>query len=610
MAPVSTPADDAATEALIARLIAEDFGENVESLRIGGSIEDYEYPITSYERGVIDGTISNIPSWGDIDSSDSVPCAETAIPEYKEGEWDDSAIWNDTPCNNEDDGEKEQEERYEDDTKAPPDIKWCFMAPTSMVRTCRRASSVPNLETTNATHPASCFQRSPSDALPQPFPLPVSGPALPDTMSCTPVLSPQRDTSTSRSKPHIDPTPLELNRTSSPFQTEVLRSRKEISGRSRSEVSVPFDSSEPILPVESTKEGVGQATVRHKPTRCYQPFDSADSVVPRLSAADRYTGLDIDYSSSKGKGRARAFDRSNIAADDNDDDDEDEDDDGNYHHQYLEWKRAMRDFERNFCESDSLLEDWHVNDGDDSPLIHIPFPGLALGRSEQELRRSEDLAVVEIHVGEEETLESILNDICSPSDQKARVRLEASVSRAVLSTGTQASSDTTSVEASSTSGTQGSTNSTSFGPSTSSDSGHRGRPSRANEPPMRSLREERRRAYYRDKKGWKPKKNDPELLFRVQVRSEDEILRNMPKQGDEQEKEVEEEDEEASRGRRGKSRSKKRKGKGKGKEEEADNKDGEASEGGSMESEALSLVHAPAEGPKDIDGAGSPQETL
>ena len=32
----------------------------------------------------------------------------------------------------------------------------------------------------------------------------------------------------------------------------------------------------------------------------------------RLSAADRYAGLDIDYSSSKGKGRAHAFDRSNV----------------------------------------------------------------------------------------------------------------------------------------------------------------------------------------------------------------------------------------------------------------------------------------------------------
>ena len=605
MAPVSKPTDDAATEALIARLIAEDFGENVDSLRIGGSVEDYEDPVTSYERGVIDGTISNIPSWGDIDSSTSVPCAETAIPEYREGEWDESAIWNDTPCINEDNGGRELEGRCEDGAKALSDIKWCLMAPTSMIRTCRRASSVPNLETTNATHPASCFQRSPSDMLPQPFPLPISGPALPDTMSGTPVLSP-RDTSTSCSKPHRDPTPLELNRASSPFQAKVLHSRKDISGRSRSEVSAPFDSSEPILPVETTKEGVGQATVWHKPTRCYQPFNPADLVVPRLSAADRYAGLDIDFSTSKGKGKARAFDRSNIDAEDDNDDDDGDDDDGDYHHQYVEWKRAMREFERKFCESDSLLDDCHDSDGDDSPFIHIPFPGLALGRDEQEIRRREDLAVVEIHVGEEETLESILNDICSPSDQKARVRLEASVSRAVLSTGTQASSDTTSIEASSTSGTQGSTNSTGFGPSTSSDSGHRGRPRRGNEPPMRSLREERRRAYYRDKKGWKPKKNDPELLFGVHVRSEDEILKNMPKQGEEKEKEGEEEDEEASRGRKRKSGSKKRKGKGKEKEEEAENEDGEASDGKSMDNETLSLTGAPAEGAQEIEGEGSP----
>ena len=600
MAPVSNPADDAATEALIARLIAEDFGENVDSLRIGGSVEDYEDPLTSYERGVIDGTISDVPSWGDLDLSDSTPCAETEIPAYTEDDLDDPAAWRETSCTNEDDSGMERQGECDDDTEPSPDIKWCLMAPTSMIRTCRRASSVPHLDTSNATHPAPCFQRSSSDMHPRPFTLPVSDPTLPDTMSDIPVLGPQRDNPTSRLKPHRDPSPLVLHRSLSPFQIKALHDLRKVSNRSRSELSAPFDASEPVLPVKSTKEeGVGQATVWHKPTQCYQPFNPADLVAPRLSAADRYTGLDIDYSSSKGKGRARAFDRSNIDADDDSDDDDDD-------HRLSKWKRAIRDFELNFCESDSLLHDWHDSDGDDSPLIHIPFPGLALGRDEQEIRRREDLAVVEIHVGEEETLESILHDICSPSDQKARVRLEASVSRAVLSTGTQASSDTTSIEASSTSGTQGSTNSTSFGPSTSSDSGHCGRPSQGNEPPMRSLREERRRAYYRDRKGWKPKKNDPELLFGVQVRSDDEILKNMPKQGGEKEKEGEEEDEEASRGRKRKSRSKKRKGKGKGKEEEADNEDGEASEGRSMESEALPLNNAPAEGSQAIDGAGSP----
>ena len=30
----------------------------------------------------------------------------------------------------------------------------------------------------------------------------------------------------------------------------------------------------------------------------------------------------------------------------------------------------MRDFERNFCESDSLLDDWNDSDGDDSPLVY------------------------------------------------------------------------------------------------------------------------------------------------------------------------------------------------------------------------------------------------
>lgn len=590
MAPIPNPADDAATEALIARLIAEDFGESIGSLRIGGSIEDYEDPLTSYERGVIDGTISDEPSWGDPSGSDSGPCAGTEIPEYTGDGWDDSVAWDETSCTGEDGSGMERQGRCEDDTKKPPEIKLCLMAPTSTVRTCRRVSSVPHLDTTNATHTAPCFQRSSSDVLPQPFTLPVSGSALPDTVSDTPVLGPQLDTPTSHFKPRRDPSPLELDRTSSPSQATVLDPREKISGRSPSELSLPYDDSEPLLPVKSTKEeGVSQATVWH---------NSAESVVPRLSAFDRYSGLDIDYSSSKGKERARAFDRSNIDGHD----DDNEDDDG---HHSAELKRVMRDFERNFCESDSLLDDWHDSDSDDCPLIHVPLPGLALGRDEQEIRRIEDLAVVEIHVGEEETLESILNDICSPSDQKARVRLEASVSRAVLSTGTQASADTTSVEASSTLGTQGSTPPTSFGPSTSSDGGHRGRPSRGNEPPMRSLREERRRAYYRDRKGWKPKKNDAELLLGVQVRSEDEILKKMPKQGEDKEKEGEEEDEEASRGRKWKSKARKRKSEGKGKEE-TENEDGEASGERSIESDALPPKGAPAEGAQEIEGEASP----
>ena len=601
MAPVTNPADDAATEALIARLIAEDFGENVDSLRIGGSVEDYEDPLTSYERGVIDGTISDVPSWGDpISGSDSSPCSGTEIPEYTGEGWDDSAAWDEASCTDEDDSRMVRQGRCEDDTKQPPDIECCLMAPTSMIRTCRRASSLPNLDTTNATHPTTCFQRTCSDVLPQTFEPPTPGPTCSDTVSDSPVLGPQRNTPTSCLESRRDPSPLELNRASSPLQATVLHPRKELPHHSRSDLSPPFDASEAVLPVKPTKEeGVSQAAVSHKPTQCYQPYNTAELLVPRLSAADRYAGLDIDYSSSKGKGRARAFDRSNI-------DTNDDDGDGDNHPTDL--KCAMRDFERKFCESDSLLNGWNDSDGDDPPFVYIPFPGLALGRDEQEIRRLEDLAVVEIHVGEEETLESILNDICSPADQKARVRLEASVSRAVLSIGgTQGSADTTSVEASSTLGTQGSTDSTSFGPSTSSDSGLRGRPSRGNEPPMRSLREERRRAYYRDKKGWKPKKNDAELLLGVQVRSEDEILKKMPKQGEDNgREEEEEEDEEASRGRKRKPQSKKRMGKGKGKEEEVGNEDEEASEGRLTESEALPLSEALAKGAQEMEGEGSP----
>ena len=579
MAPISSPADDAATEALIARLIAEDFGENVGSLRIGGSIEDYEDPLTSYERGVIEGTISDIPSWGDpvSDTSGSDPCAGTQIPEYTGEGWDDTMAWEATSSPDEYDSGMGRQGLCEDDTNHVPDTNCYVTNQTPIVPTDGLPSSVSHSDITNTTHPTTYSQQGFSDVFSQPSIPPASDPTLPDTIPNPPVLGLQQDTHTSRLRSHSDPSPLNLNRTSSARQDILPHRQVKVPDRSRSELGA----SKPFPTVKLTKEeAIDQAIVGPKSTRCHPPYNPADLFVPRLSAADRYTGLDIDYSSSKGKARARAFDRINVHTDDDDGD----------HDQSADFNRQMRDFERRFCRSADSLEDWLDSEGDDSSLIHIPFPGFAFGRDEHEISRLEDLAVVDIHVGEEETLESILNDICSPSDQKARVRLEASVSRAILSTtGTQSSADTTSVEASSTLGTQGSTDSTSFGPSTSS-----GR-SRGNEPPMRSLRQERRRAYYRDKKGWNPKKNDPELLFGVQVRSDDEILSKMPKDGDEEDKEDEKEEVEPSRGRSRKSKAKKRKGKGKEKEEEADNEDEEASEGTSIDKGALPLSGAPAE---------------
>ena len=590
MAPVSNPADDAATEALIARLIAEDFGENVHSLQIGGSIEDYEDPLTSYERGVIEGTISDTPAWGDplTDTSALDPCAGTEIPEYTGEGWDDAMAWEETPSTNEYDSEMGREGLCDDDTNHLPDTNCYVVDQTPIAPIDGLASSVFNSDTANATRPATYPQQNSSNLVPRPFTPPMSDPTLPDTVPIPRVLGPQRETDTVRSRSQSDPSPLKLDRASSRRQTTVANPRVQVPARSSSE----FSASKPFLPEKLTKdEAIGQAIVGPKPTQYHPHYNPANDFVPRLSAADRYAGLDIDYSSSKGKARARAFDGINVHTDDDDGD----------HDQSAEFDRDMRNFERRFCESADSLDAWLNSEGDDSSLIHIPFPGSAFGRDEQEIRRLEDLAVVDIHVGEDETLESILNDICNPSDQKARVRLEASVSRAVLSTtGTQASEDTASVEASSTLGTQGSTNPTSFGPSTSSSR------SRGHDPPMRSLRQERRRAYYRDKKGWKPKKNDPELLFGVQVRSDDEILRNMPKDGMEKEEVDDNEEAEPSRGRKRKPKAKKHQGKGKGKEDEAKDEDGEASERIPMEIEAPPRSGAPVQNAQDIEGGECP----
>lgn len=69
MAP-STAEDDAASEAHIERLIAEEFNVNFDACRIGGSVEDYEEPLSSYERELLEGpeNVNNgddSTSWGD-----------------------------------------------------------------------------------------------------------------------------------------------------------------------------------------------------------------------------------------------------------------------------------------------------------------------------------------------------------------------------------------------------------------------------------------------------------------------------------------------------------------------------------------------------------------
>ena len=516
MAPISSPADDAATEALIARLIAEDFEANVDSFLIGSSIEDYEEPMSSYERGVADGTISQIPSWGipNSDTSDSSPCsAETVFPASTGEGWDDSVAWEETSCANASEDDREGQEQCEGHRCQYQDNEWCVMSQTSILPSQRLAAPVSgdnfdNAGDTNNSH-APSPQTLSSDL--RPFLQPGVDASPSDTVPSSPLLGPQReDSNASHFERHRAPSPLLLDKPSSPVQAPVPRSQLHVLDRSRSELSIASTTSNLVSPVKFMEaDSVGEAIVWPRINRYHSRGVPTELSIPRLSAADRYLGLDIDFSSSKGKGKAYVFDGMKVK-----DAKEEE---------FRESSRLKQRLRTRSRESNSLLDDCFAKQGDEYPIIRIPLQGLAMGRDEQEMRRIEDLAVVEIRIGEDETLESILNDICNPSSPQARERLEASVSSGVST---------------STAGTQGSRNSTSLEQGTAFS--RRGRIGRDNEPQMRSLRQTRRMAYERVQRGWKSKRHDRGLLYGEHLRGDEEILRGMPKETKGKRREIDE----------------------------------------------------------------------
>lgn len=93
-------AADAATEALIAQLLAEDFGESflAHSQPIGSSWHDYEEPLSSYERQCLEASDGEEEEtgWGNEPApetgpaatpTDNVPTVSTSLPVQEEHGW-------------------------------------------------------------------------------------------------------------------------------------------------------------------------------------------------------------------------------------------------------------------------------------------------------------------------------------------------------------------------------------------------------------------------------------------------------------------------------------------------------------------------------------------
>ncbi|KAL2040910.1 hypothetical protein N7G274_006368 [Stereocaulon virgatum] len=98
MAP-SAAGDDAASQALMARLIAEEWDSNQDSRPVGGSVEDYEDHLNSCDRGLMEDpdNVNNGPgglaTWGDplvTDPNKGSPSTDTSHDEATSEGWDAS----------------------------------------------------------------------------------------------------------------------------------------------------------------------------------------------------------------------------------------------------------------------------------------------------------------------------------------------------------------------------------------------------------------------------------------------------------------------------------------------------------------------------------------
>lgn len=142
------------------------------------------------------------------------------------------------------------------------------------------------------------------------------------------------------------------------------------------------------------------------------------------------------------------------------------------------------------------------DEGEDScsPWIYIPFPGTCGGKLGEPDARMEDNNVVEIRVGDNETLESILCDICnSKSPDGTDLASTVGIDGVPLSS-TQPSSVQGERDEESTS-----------------------EPEKT--PEIQTLRQATRKAWYRRKLGNHPRLKDQELLYGKSVRPDYEFSR-------------------------------------------------------------------------------------
>lgn len=354
---------DAATEALIAQLMAEDLGESYHrhSAPIGASYHDYEEPLSSYERQCLDA--ENDPDdeggegcgWGpersDVVNGSTAPAeglsshgpADESTSDSKDQAWDSRFV--------NEDGDVQE---YPTSPHSPPAAGADKDDNHSDSKTC---SAPRNEEITS----------SPARVTPLPAYDGPTNPASEIRNISNPTARPPQPT------PDIWPEPF-------------------------GPVRVPNDHLEP-----SAKSSHPEPFIPSS-----QPAPNEQLPTPNDWEVDDLWDDGLDYSSSKGKGKAvRAYD---------------------------EFKRGLRDGgKRRWGRGVADPEDTKGQDADDDseekeegdiqdedlPFIRVPWP---CAEKDEVLSRREDAEVVEIRVGDDETLESILEGISLREERRQRGR--------------------------------------------------------------------------------------------------------------------------------------------------------------------------------------------
>ena len=453
---------DAATQALIAQMIAEDFGEAYDNQNrpVGSWYGDYEDPLTSYERRCIDNPDeedSDDQGWG-APTPQMAPETEESSSPLPEGMTWDSRVTEDErlestsyvrggPSSNVDQNDREQDEQHEDDG-ADEDEKsvdiHAFMdldlddkdgiqehADGGKGMSVEQPSHhlhdpIHYHDLNNATKQSPRHVSQPNHELRSPSTLPrriaSDPPQIETTIHENYHYPPMEQWSHASSPPSLFLSPKLSAKRPAPepisLPVRLAKSRK------LSDTSSP--TSPPALPVCSAKplrpSGSSTPTSPHsrptrsakssKPSNVFTPF-SPPSLTTNERLLDFYPSdvdISLDHSRAKNKGKAPE-DRQQIGK-------------SVGRHMRSRHERIGHASSKNKAkaratnDSDSDMSDLNLNTDPKSglPFLKVPWPG-----STREDRRRRELAekqVAEIRVGDEETLDTILMDIARKAKGK------------------------------------------------------------------------------------------------------------------------------------------------------------------------------------------------